>query len=57
MVAYIYIMFDTQQIPGGKLNTYPMLVLTNVGWLLKIDSVINQGLGSDIEYTTCCIYL
>jgi hypothetical protein len=34
-----------------------MLVLTNVGWLFKIDSIINQGLGSNIEYTTCWFYL
>ncbi len=34
-----------------------MLVLTNVGWLLKIDLVINQGLGLDIEYTTYRFYL
>lgn len=31
--------------------------MTSVGQLLKINLVINQGLGPDIEYPTCWLYL
>jgi hypothetical protein len=29
-----------------------MLILTNIGQLLKINLIINHGLSLDIEYTT-----